>query len=141
MQADSDGTAQHSLEDRRALGAEGETRAVRFLARRGYRIVARNVRAGGVEMDIVARRGSLVVFVEVKTRRSTRFGAPELAVDAAKRARLLRGAAAWLHDHGHTLRARELRIRFDVIAWRVSGGGGRRSWRIEHLKAAFDAGD
>ena len=60
-----------------ALGAEGEARAARFLARRGYRILARNVRAGGVEIDLVATRGALLAFVEVKTRRTRDFGAPD----------------------------------------------------------------
>ena len=55
--------------DRHTLAVAGEARAAAYLARRGYRIVARNVRAGGVEIDIVARRGRLVVFAEVKTRR------------------------------------------------------------------------
>ena len=57
-----------------------------ILATLGGRIVARNVRAGGVEIDLIATRGRLVAFVEVKTRRSARFGRPEEAVDAAKRA-------------------------------------------------------
>ena len=57
------------------FGAEGEARAARFLARRGYRILARNVRAGGVEIDLVAARGALLAFVEVKTRRTRDFGA------------------------------------------------------------------
>ncbi len=125
--------------DHLALGAEGETRAARFLARRGYRIVDRNVRAGGVELDLVARRGSLLVFVEVKTRRSMRLGPPELAVDAAKRARLVRGAAAWLEENA----CDALRVRFDVIGWQVQSDPprGQRRWRVEHLKGAFDAGD
>ena len=53
--------------DRRWLGREGETRAARFLESRGYRIVARNVRADRVEIDLVARRGTLLAFVEVKS--------------------------------------------------------------------------
>ena len=65
---------------RRAFGAEGEARAAAYLEREGYRIVDRNVRAGGVEMDLVATRGRQVVFVEVKARRSLRFGTPEEAV-------------------------------------------------------------
>ena len=77
-----------------ALGAAGEERAAAHLRRRGYRIVARNVRAGGVEIDVIARRGGTIVFVEVKTRRGRRLGPPEQAVDARKRARLVRGAAA-----------------------------------------------
>jgi len=117
-----------------ALGAEGETRAALHLRRRGYRIVARNVRAGGVEIDLIARRGSLIVFVEVKTRRSRSLGPPEQAVDARKRARLVRGAAAWLRDHPGAAR----RARFDVI---VCEPGPKAEWRLRHLEGAFDAGD
>lgn len=120
--------------DRRALAAAGEARAAAYLARRGYRIVARNVRAGGVEIDIVARRGRLVVFAEVKTRRSRALGAPETAVDARKQARLARGAAAWLREHPGVAH----RMRFDVIACEPSAGpaGG---WRVHHIEGAFDA--
>ncbi len=117
---------------RRALGAEGEARAARYLSARGYRIEARNVRAGGVEIDLVASRAGLVVFVEVKTRRSRRAGPPEEAVDARKRARLVRGAAAWLHDQRRGAR----RIRFDVITCEPDSQG----WRLRHLEGAFDAG-
>lgn len=129
----------HLHTERLSLGAEGELRAARYLARRGYRIVDRNVRAGGVELDLVARRGSLLVFVEVKTRRSTRFGAPELAVDSAKRARLVRGATAWMDQHPCPAR----RIRFDVVAWQVgeTGRARQRSWRVRHLEGAFDANE
>jgi len=71
-------------EGRRELAAEGERLAAEHLARAGYRIVARNVRADGVEIDMVATRGELVVFVEVKTRAGRRFGAPEEAVDLTR---------------------------------------------------------
>jgi len=119
---------------RRQLAAEGEARAAAHLERAGYRIAARNVRAGGVEIDVIAVRRGLVVFAEVKTRRGHRFGAPEEAVDAAKRARLVRGARAWLREHA----TRRERARFDVIAWEVSPRG---EWSLRHLEAAFDAGD
>jgi putative endonuclease len=118
---------------RNELGAEGERRAAAHLMRRGYRIVARNVRAGGIEMDLIARRGSLVVFVEVKTRRSHRFGRPEDAVDSRKRARLIRGAAAWLHENRRGIR----RTRFDVIVCECRSD--ERDWQLRHLKGAFDA--
>ena len=118
---------------RNELGAEGERRAAAHLMRRGYRIVARNVRAGGIEMDLIARRGSLVVFVEVKTRRSHRFGRPEDAVDSRKRARLIRGAAAWLHENRRGIR----RTRFDVIVCECRAD--QRDWQLRHLKGAFDA--
>jgi putative endonuclease len=116
-----------------SLGAEGEARAAAYLRRRGYRIVARNVRAGGVEIDLIARRGALIAFVEVKTRRSLTQGPPELAVDARKTARLLRGAAAWLQ--GRPGRACE--VRFDVVACEYDRSG---HWHVRHLEAAFDAG-
>ncbi len=86
-----------------ALGAEGEARAAAHLRRRGYRIVARNVHAGGVEIDLIARRGSLFVFVEVKTRRSRSLGPPEQAVDARKRARLAHFGPAEAVSRANTL--------------------------------------
>jgi putative endonuclease len=122
-----------SKDDRLALGRAGESRAAAHLEGRGYRILARNVRAGGVELDLVARRGATLVFVEVKTRRARRFGLPEEAVDARKQARLVRGARAWLH--GNDTRAQ--RVRFDVVACEVTEGG---EWRVRHLEGAFDAG-
>ena len=119
---------------RRALGAEGEARAARFLAAHGYRIVGRNVRAGGVELDLVATRGRLVVFVEVKTRRSRAAGAPEEAVDFRKRERLARGALAWLAAN----RRPGLRARFDVIACEWDQ---QRGWCVRHWEGAFEAGE
>ena len=99
---------------RQRLGQVGETMAARFLEARGYRIVARNVRADRVEMDLVARRGPLLVFVEVKARASDRAGSPAEAVDARKQRRLRRGAAAWLA--GRPAEARGVRrTRFDVV--------------------------
>jgi putative endonuclease len=123
-----------SSDSRRALGADGEARAAAYLAARGYRILARNARADRVEIDLVAARGAVVVFVEVKTRRSRAAGIPEEAVDFRKRARLVRGSLAWLAAHG--LHGR--RVRFDVIAceWHPTG-----AWSLRHLEGAFEAGD
>ena len=122
---------------RKYLGALGESRAASFLARRGYRIDARNVRYDGVEIDLIARRGPLVVFVEVKTRRTTRYGAPELAVDRRKQARMVRAASAWLHQNRGVTRS----IRFDVISCTVAARDGQDHWKIDHWPGAFDAGD
>ena len=120
------------MTDRRSLAAEGERLAAEHLARAGYRIVARNVRADRVEIDLVAERGTLVVFVEVKTRASRGFGAPEEAVDARKRARIVRGARAWLHAQA----LRRARVRFDVIAVEPDAAG---RLCVRHLPGAFDA--
>jgi putative endonuclease len=119
---------------RRALGIAGEERAAEHLEARGYRIVARNARAGRVEIDLVARRGRLLVFAEVKTRRSRAAGAPEEAVDYRKRERLVHGAAAWLSENP----SRGVRVRFDVIACEWDAA---RGWSLRHLEGAFDAGD
>jgi putative endonuclease len=121
-------------DDRRRLGAEGEDRAAAHLEAAGWRILARNVRAGGVELDLVAERAGTVAFVEVKTRRARAHGLPEEAVDARKRARLVRGAGAWLA----ATRPRPRRVRFDVICCEPCHDG---SWRVRHLEHAFDAGD
>ncbi len=120
---------------RRALGAFGEARAAEYLESEGYRILARNVRAGGVELDLVASLGPLVVFVEVKTRRSDRYGRPEEAVDARKQARLRRGAMAWMREH-----RQRGRLRFDVIAISPGEGGSNADWIVRHLAGAFDGG-
>jgi len=123
-----------SSDPRRALGADGEGRAAAFLVARGWRILDRNVRAGGVELDLVVARGGVVAFVEVKTRRSRAAGAPEEAVDFRKRERLVRGALAWLDAQ----RWRGRRVRFDVVAceWHPSG-----AWSLRHIEGAFEAGD
>ena len=118
-------------DERRRLGTEGETRAAAHLARRGYRVVGRNVRAGGVEIDLVAVRADVVIFVEVKTRRSRSRGVPEQAVDARKQARLARAAQAWLREQPRRFR----RARLDVIACETDGAG---TWRVRHLEGAFE---
>jgi putative endonuclease len=113
----------------RALGDQGERLAIRRLRRSGYRIVDRNFRAAGAEIDVVAMDGDTLVFVEVKTRLGTGAGRPEDSVHGLKQHRIRRAAAIFararaMDDHP---------IRFDVVA--VSRPEGR--WRIEILKDAF----
>ena len=120
-------------QSRRELGAVGERLAARHLEQDGFTIVERNVRCDGVELDIVARRGPLVVFVEVKTRRARTQGPAILAVDRAKQRRIVRGAFAWLAAR----RAHAPRVRFDVIGVERKEG---RDWSLDHVEGAFDAG-
>ena len=104
------GTA--AVDDRRALGAYGERLAARYLTERGAQVLERNWRCARGEIDLVARDGDCLVFCEVKTRRSVRFGDPVEAVDWRKVAKLRRLAAAWLREHD----VRCSRVRIDVIA-------------------------
>jgi len=97
---------------RAALGRAGEDAAVALLEAHGYRIVGRNVRLPGGEIDVIAREGDTVVFVEVKTRASATYGKALGAVDARKRAALRALAADWLQ-----VAAPRARARFDVVTF------------------------
>jgi putative endonuclease len=99
------------LTDATAAGREGEDRAATFLAARGYRVLARNVRVPGGEIDAVCLDGPTLVFVEVKRRESARYGGAIGAVDRRKRATLRRVAA----DYAQIV-APQAKIRFDVVA-------------------------
>ena len=112
------------------LGREGEQRAARLLERHGLRVVERNWRCSQGELDLIAVRGDLVVFCEVKTRRSRRWGEPSEAVDPRKQARLRRLAGRWLAENPAR---RSRRVRFDVIS--VVDGEDRRE--LIHLPDAF----
>lgn len=105
-------------------GRLAETLATLWFRLRGYRIVGRNVRVAGREIDVVARRGSTLVVCEVKARRSASRGAPAEAVDARKRRRMLEAGEMLLACHPGAER-----VRFDVIA--VDG------FRVRHVPAAF----
>ena len=111
------------------LGRAGEKRAASHLAARGFEILDRNWRCAGGEVDVVARAGALLVFVEVKTRRTDLFGDPLVAVDARKRARLWRLAHAWCDCHPGDARGR--RCRLDVIG--ITGADPSTA-RLEHLE-------
>jgi putative endonuclease len=91
----------------------GERIAARHYRLRGYRILGANVVAGGNELDLVARRGRRLVFVEVKERARDGYGGPVGAVDREKRRRVRRAAASWLQAHPETA---SLEIRFEVAA-------------------------
>ena len=101
-----------------AKGRAAERRVAWHYRLRGYRILARNVRAGGVELDLIVRRGRRLVFCEVKLKRRTRYGDPLDAVDERKRERLRRGAEAWLRANP---RCRHLDVVFEVAAVRPNG--------------------
>lgn len=114
----------------KSLGSQGESLAVAYLERQRYRIVERNFRCRGGEIDIVARDGKTIVFVEVKTRKDTQYGPPQLAVTPFKQRQISRAALTWLAKN----RQLEACARFDVISIMFSG----EQSRIEHIPNAFD---
>lgn len=113
------------------LGNQGERRAARYLRRQGYQILARQLSTRQGEVDIVARDGDCVVFVEVKTRRSRTGGHPAEAVDQAKQRKLTQLALIYLKKHGLL----EQRARFDVVA--VVDPDDGTPPQIEHFQNAF----
>jgi putative endonuclease len=110
---------------RQRLGAAGEDRAAEWYRRAGYEVVARNWRCREGELDLVVRDRRTLVFCEVKTRTSDRFGLPAEAVTPAKQRRIRALAARFLRDHAEPVPG----IRFDVVS--VMGD------RVDVLEAAF----
>ncbi len=119
-------------EARRTQGDAAEERACRHLEDAGFTIGGRNYRTRGGEIDIVARKGDLLVFVEVRSREDADFGAPEETVTPAKRRRIVAAARRYLA----TVPPSSWReARFDVIAIEGSGAAAE----LRHYPAAFDA--
>ncbi len=105
---------------RQLLGARGERAAARFLRRRHYAIVARNYRCPVGEVDLIALDGATIVFVEVKTRSGTSFGAPAEAVTRRKQRQIVRVATYFLTTH----RLHGRQVRYDVVGVRRRGRWG-----------------
>ena len=102
------------------LGRLGEDMAASHLEREGWTIVARNVRAGRREVDLVARRGRVLAFVEVKTRRGGAFGHPLESITVRKQGEIRKVAGEWMRKN--RIPAGTL-FRFDAVAvhWREDG--------------------
>jgi len=126
------GGAPATLRDRRKLdaGEAGETMAATQLAERGLRVLARNVRYRNGEIDLVALDGAVLVFVEVRRRRTAGCGGPAESVTKRKRARVVRAARRWLVENP-LFTGRE--IRFDVVA--IQDEPPSLDW----IRGAFDA--
>jgi putative endonuclease len=118
-------------QERMALGQSGEDLACRELTRRGYAILARRFRVRSGELDIVARDGAVLVFVEVKTRAGRRFGAAAEAVTFTKQRRIARLANEYLLRH----RMPDCPCRFDVVSVQVGDG----TPDVEIIQNAFEA--
>ncbi len=116
---------------RQATGAAGEAAARAFLEGRGLTVLATRFRALRGEIDLVAREGATLVFVEVKTRRTATFGPPEAAVRVGKQRQIARVAEAFLTASG----LRGAPCRFDVVAVDLTAGPARVTW----IRDAFPA--
>jgi putative endonuclease len=111
------------------LGRYGEDRALDYLRGIGYEIIERNWRGAQGEIDLVAKDGDRLVFVEVKTRSGTGFGHPLEAITSDKLARMRRLVNEWCQVRGVS----SIKVRTDALAVIVKGG--RVSF--EHLKQVF----
>ena len=117
------------MPDRAALGARGESLVAERLEQDGFTILARNVRVGRLELDLVARRGALIVFCEVRTRSSRDFVDPILTIDRAKQERVKRAARGWLFQHGLS----RCEIRLDAASVVIDAAG----CDLTYYEAAF----
>jgi len=120
-------------DERQQRGLEGEEFAIEHLRASGWDIEAHRFRLGRLEIDVVARRGNLVAFVEVKTRRGSAFGSPLEAVTGAKKRELVRVARGWMDRHGRPGYV----YRFDMIAVTLSK---QDRPLIQHVEDAFRPG-
>lgn len=111
------------------MGRVGEDLAAGLYERIGFAILERNYRCSHGEIDIVARRGGLVVFCEVKTRATDYFGEPSEAVAGPKQARVRRLAGHWLKES----RPGSTDVRFDVVSVMVRDGRAQ----VKHIPNAF----
>ena len=98
--------------NRRSKGTEGEVLAAQFLNDRGYTILERNYRFGRGEIDLIAKDGAELVFVEVKARHSSAYGAPEESITRSKEAQLKKVAEAYLFERNIENQS----CRFDIVA-------------------------
>jgi putative endonuclease len=119
------------IDTRRGTGVKGEEEAARFLTRSGYAILDKNVRTRAGEIDLVAKEGKTLVFVEVKTRRDLEGDPPQAAVQTRKQNRLAKLA----HGYLKLKRLRQTPCRFDVVAVIFNDDGGVKA--IRHIPNAF----
>jgi putative endonuclease len=112
-----------------ALGKKGEDLAVRFLKAQKYEILERNWRSGKAEIDIIAKESDILVFVEVKSKSSSFFGPPELAVDEKKELLIFSAANRYMEKMNY-----DWAIRFDILTILFNAN---EAPTIKHFKDAF----
>ena len=118
------------VNERQRFGRTSEQMAADFLKREGYRILERNYRTRVGEIDLIAKQKGVLVFVEVKARRSGSYGHPKRAVHPTKQRRISMAALIYLKKNGGTAQ----RARFDVVSIQDSAGQPK----IEVIRNAFE---
>ncbi|TES92484.1 MAG: YraN family protein [Candidatus Cloacimonadota bacterium] len=116
--------------NRRAIGSDGEKRAVTFLKKQGFSIHKTNYRSKVGEIDIIATKNDLIAFIEVKTRQSDNFGRPEEAVNRKKQRRIIRAAKYYLITNDLY---DKIDVRFDVLSLTRK----KSVFEIEYFENAF----
>lgn len=118
------------LNEQQRFGQKGESLAVRHLKDQGYEILAQNYRTKVGEIDIVAREGGALVFVEVKARKSDKYGDPKWAITKAKQRKISMAALYYLKASGQT----KVKARFDVLTLKPDAAG---KTVVEIIRNAF----
>jgi len=115
-----------------SLGDRGEMLAAGYLCDHGYQVLDKKVRASFGELDLIAKKNGTIIFVEVKTRSTSRLGLPEEAVDQAKQKQITKLAEWYLQKN----KMNQVHVRFDVIALLYDGVSDPK---IRHIENAFEA--
>ncbi|MCL4511336.1 MAG: YraN family protein [Bacteroidetes bacterium] len=119
----------------KVLGAKGEQLAAEFMSRRGYEVVEKNFKYDRGEIDIIARKGNLIVFCEVKTRTNNAYGGGENAVDSRKQEQIRKVAEGYIAERNLSAGSlgEDFDFRFDVIVVEMSSS----STKIRVIENAF----
>jgi len=117
---------------KKSVGAFGEMIAEKHLIKKKYKIIDKNFYIRGGEIDIIAQKGEYLVFVEVKTRSSNKFGSAAEAVDFYKKTRMIKAAKVFLQRYGNAY------ARFDVIEVYITSNSTKLvADKISHIENAF----
>lgn len=114
---------QETIEFKNELATFGEQKSAAYLRWNNYEILGTNLRLGRQELDILARKNNILVFVEVKTRSTDLWGPPELSVDAQKQKNMLTFAENYCRENNHTGN-----IRFDIFSVVKFSFGFKINW-------------